>query len=225
MNTRPMPLHAYTRAPAVVRADRAIRHHPLTILMHWSSAIAVVLAAGSVLWREWVEMEGLRALLMQVHKQAGLFVLVALVARLAARWAYGFKDHAKPMHPLLTLAAHGAHVSLYLLLFALPMLGLAASAASALDVSFFGLFRVPPMVQDDPDLSATLSEYHILAAWAMLGLLLAHIGAAVWHHRVRRDGVLAAMVPSMEPLEPQQAAHASPRKRIAPKLPSPGEAD
>jgi cytochrome b561 len=210
MNTRSL---RFPRLQALSTADSASsrsRHGWLTIFMHWSSALAVLLAAGSVLWREWIEVDSLRALLMQVHKQAGLFVLVALGARLAARWAYGFKNYAKPMHPLLSMAAHAAHISLYLLLFALPVLGLAVCAASALDVTFFGLFRLPPLVQDDPDLAAILSECHIWAAWALLVLLLAHIGAAVWHHRVRRDGVLVAMAPVIRRADSRQASSVKP---------------
>jgi cytochrome b561 len=215
MNTRSL---RFPRLQALSTADSASsrsRHGWLTIFMHWSSALAVLLAAGSVLWREWVELDSLRAVLMQVHKQAGLFVLVALGVRLAARWAFGFKNYAGPMHPLLSLAAHAAHISLYLLLFALPMLGLAVCAASALDVTFFGLFRLPPLVQDDPDLAAILSEYHIWAAWVLLAVLLAHIGAAVWHHRVRRDGILVAMAPVIRRADSRQASPGTPLRPVS----------
>jgi cytochrome b561 len=215
MNTRSLRIPSVQALPTADRAASSSRHGWLTVVMHWSSALAVLLAAGSVLWREWIEVDSLRALLMQVHKQAGLFVLVALGVRLAARWAYGFKNYAGPMHPLLSMAAHAAHLSLYLLLFALPMLGLAVCAASALDVSFFGLFRLPPLVQDDPDLAAILSEYHIWAAWALLALLLAHIGAAVWHHRVRRDGVLVAMAPVIRRANARQASPGAPRRPLS----------
>jgi cytochrome b561 len=50
-------------------------------------------------------------------------------------------------------------------------------------------------VADDPDLADVLTDWHAWAAWGLLALLAAHIAAALWHHWVRRDGVLAAMLP------------------------------
>jgi cytochrome b561 len=176
-------------------APSAHRHAYATIALHWAAAAAILLAAGSVLWREWVENDALRTLLMQVHKQAGLFVLLALVARIAVRFHMGFQDHAGSMHLLMRWAAHLAHLGLYALLLSLPVLGLAVCNASAIDVSFFGLFRLPSLVRDDPDLAATLPDAHVWAAWVMLVMVGLHVVAALWHHVVRRDIVLVAMLP------------------------------
>jgi cytochrome b561 len=171
------------------------RHSYGTIALHWASVLALMLAAAAALWREWLEDESLRTLLMQVHKQAGLFVMVALVLRVAVRIRVGFADHAGPMHVVVRWAAQMAHLGLYGLLLALPVLGIALCNASAIELSFFGLFKLPSFLQDDPDLAATLSDSHVWAAWIMLVMVGLHVAAALWHHVVRRDGVLVAMLP------------------------------
>jgi cytochrome b561 len=176
-------------------ARRHDRHSGFTILLHWSSVAAVVVAAAAALIHEAVEGAALRNLLMDVHRQAGLFVLFALALRLIVRLTIGLADVTKSMHPLLRLAAQGAHCALYAVLFVLPMLGWAGTSAHGVSLRLFGVLPLPSLVEDDPDLADTLTDYHLWAAWALLGLVIAHAGAAWWHHAVRRDGVLAAMLP------------------------------
>jgi cytochrome b561 len=184
--------------PAASNSTNSKQRHSIpTIALHWATVVAILLAAGSALWRDWTTDETLRPLLMAVHKQAGLFVLLALVLRVVVRIVMGFADHAGPMPAVMRWAAGMAHLALYALLLALPAVGLALCGASAMDVSVFGLFRLPALVEDDPDLAATLSDLHVWAAWAMLLMVVMHVAAALWHHHFRRDGVLRAMLPAL----------------------------
>jgi cytochrome b561 len=184
--------------PATSKSANSRQRHSIpTIALHWASVVAILLAASSALWRDWTTDETLRPLLMSVHKQAGLFVLLALVLRVIVRVVMGFADHAGPMPAVMRWAAGMAHLALYGLLLALPVVGLALCSASAMDVSLFGLFRLPALVEDDPDLAATLSDLHVWGAWAMMLMIFMHVAAALWHHHIRRDGVLRAMLPAL----------------------------
>jgi cytochrome b561 len=62
-------------------------------------------------------------------------------------------------------------------------------------VKLFGLLPLPLLVRPDADLADRLGDLHAATAWVLLALVAVHIGAALWHHAVRRDGVLAAMLP------------------------------
>jgi len=182
--------------PALARPGANSAHHGAwTVALHWSSVLAIVVATVAVLWREWIEDEPLRVQLMDIHRQAGLFVLVALGLRLAVRFGAGMADHAGDMPILLRRAAQAAHLALYALLFALPVLGWAASNAHAVHVRLFGLVALPNIVSDDPDLADTLTDLHLWVSWVLLFMVVSHAAAACWHHFVRRDGVLAAMLP------------------------------
>lgn len=183
---------------AMWKSDTGSRHSGWTVLLHWSSVLAIVVSASSALAREWIENEPLRVLLMDIHRQSGNFVLVALGLRLAVRFTVGMADHSAGMSILLRIAAQLAHVGLYALLLALPLLGLAVSNAHEVRVSLFGLFTLPPIVQPDADLADTLSDYHVWASWVLLFLVATHFAAACWHHVVRRDGVLVAMLPLLK---------------------------
>jgi len=95
-------------------------------------------------------------------------------------------------------AAQGAHLMLYAMLCALPVVGWAASNAHAVRVKLFGLVALPSIVGDDPDLADLLTDVHLWMSWGLLFLVVAHAGAACWHHYIRRDGVLAAMLPMIK---------------------------
>jgi cytochrome b561 len=83
---------------------------------------------------------------------------------------------------------------LYLLLLAQPMVGYIMTSAYPAPIPFFGLFNLPQLWPPDRALSDALTLVH-----RNLGILIAvfaamHIGAALFHHFVRRDRVLMRML-------------------------------
>jgi cytochrome b561 len=178
------------------RATRSsARHHASIIFFHWSTVLAIVVATATILCRDAVEDDHLRTLLLNIHRQAGLYVLLVLVLRLTARMAAGLDDHATGLSIWIKRAATSAHAALYATLLALTTLGWATTSAHEVRLTLFGFVPLPMIVADDPDLAERLSDYHLWAAWALFALVVAHVVAAVWHHWIRRDGVLAAMLP------------------------------
>jgi cytochrome b561 len=171
------------------------RHSAWTIAFHWLSVAAIVVAATAALSRELTEDQPIRNLLMTLHRQAGLVVLVVLGLRLLARFSFGMKDFAIGLPHIMKLAATSAHVALYAALLALPLLGWAVSNAHGVGLSLFGVIALPHLVQEDADLADRLTDWHVWAAWGLLVLVGTHVAAACWHHFVRRDGVLRAMLP------------------------------
>ena len=94
--------------------------------------------------------------------------------------------------------AGATHLLIYGLLLALPLVGWARMSAHEMELSLFGLTTLPPLVQEDSDFADTLGNVHVGLAWGLLALVLAHAVAALWHHHVRRDGVLRAMLPGRD---------------------------
>ena len=92
--------------------------------------------------------------------------------------------------------AHLTHWGLYLLLIAVPLAGyIGISRFPALEV--FGLFTLPALAAPDKDAAATAFLVHAWLAWALLVLLAMHVGAALQHHFIRKDNVLARMWPAL----------------------------
>ncbi|MGY3276071.1 cytochrome b561 [Bradyrhizobium sp. S3.7.6] len=93
------------------------------------------------------------------------------------------------------IAAHVSHGALYLVVILVAMLGWAHSGARTPDYSdFFGLFHVPQFTSPDRAAAGAYEDRHILFAYVLLALIAIHVVAALWHHFIRRDRVVARMV-------------------------------
>jgi cytochrome b561 len=170
--------------------DRVTRPRKLVIL-HWLTVLCVCLAAALILIRDEVDGRALRQWLLEGHRHFGLFVLILFFVRVVIRLRLG-KLPSEIKSRFIRAAAASTHIALYALLLALPLLGWSTSNAQDKPVHLFGL-TLPALVKADDDLADQLQAWHIDAAWILLGIVLLHIGAALWHHFVLRDGTLRAM--------------------------------
>lgn len=137
----------------------------------------------------------------QLHKSFGftLFVLAAL--RLVWRFANPVPALPDTMPAHEKLAAHGGHIALYGLMLALPITGWLMASASPLGIPtiIFGLFTLPHPIGPDAALEQTLKQVHFWLAMALVAVVAVHAAAALKHHFINRDGVLARMVPGLLP--------------------------
>ena len=185
-------VYAWSHAPLVVKPNR---HPMLLMVLHWGSMLALIIAVAVMFVRDAIEDDSYRLVLLQIHRQLGLLLLVAVVWRVVARLRRGLADHAPDMAFLLRWSAKAMHVFLYGVLLALPLVGWALTSAHGVWLSFLGVVRLPMLVTADSEFADTLSDYHIWLAWCLLALVAAHAAAALWHHFGRRDTVLTAMLP------------------------------
>src|SRR5256885_699996 len=161
-------------------APPAIERHPLvTRVLHWATAVILVVSVSAILYRETTEQKTLRQVLMELHRQLGLLVLLLLVARVAVRSVKGLVNHAPGPSAARRRAATVAHWSMYGVIAGLVLLGWALCNAHAIHLRLFGVIPLPDLVAADSDLADTLSDYHIWAAWGLLSLGVPHLPAAL----------------------------------------------
>jgi len=185
-------VYVWSHEAAIIKPTR----HPLLVIaMHWGTLLALIVAVAATFVRDAIEDDTYRQALLQVHRQLGLLVLLVAVWRVVVRIRRNLADNAPDMAFVLRWAAKATHVFLYGLLIALPLVGWALTSAHGIWLSFFGIFRLPMLVAADSEFADTLSDYHIWLAWGLLAIVAAHAAAALWHHFVRRDTVLTAMLP------------------------------
>src|SRR5229473_2597650 len=90
--------------------------------------------------------------------------------------------------------ARATHWGLYGLLMVQPFVGWVATSAYRAPIVVFGLFELPPIWPQDRPLSDRLFVVHALIGAAIACLAAVHIGAALYHHFVRKDRVLMRMI-------------------------------
>lgn len=132
--------------------------------------------------------------LYTAHKTFGFLVLLLIAARIVLRLRKGTPAPEAGLARMQVIAAESTHGLLYLLMIAVPVLGwLGVSAYGA--TGLLGGFTLPSLLGKDTVLGETILKYHGYAAYAMAGLIAMHIGAALFHRIVLKDGVLKRMLP------------------------------
>ena len=88
-----------------------------------------------------------------------------------------------------------SHLLLYVLLVAIPLTGWLMSSAKGFQTVWFGVLPLPDLLDKNKELGDTLALVHKSLNFSMAALVIAHVGAAVKHHVVDHDGILARMLP------------------------------
>ncbi len=162
---------------------------------HWLTAIAVIILLGLGMYMTSLELSPLMLKLYSWHKWIGISVLLVTVLRLAWRFTHPAPPLPDSLPPFMRMAAHGGHFMLYGLLIAMPLAGWVHSSAAGFPVVWFAVLPLPDPIGPNKAVSELFSMLHWLGAWALVLLLIAHIGAALWHHMVKHDDVLTRMLP------------------------------
>lgn len=171
------------------------RYDGVAILLHWLIALLIIGNIG-LAWSldNYDHHDPIHQTLLTIHKSIGVTVLALAVLRLAWRWT-----HPAPPLPEMPrwqhIVALVTHWLLYALLFVMPVSGLIDAAAFTEPVNYFFLFKLPTVIAHNEPLGHAAMAVHKLSALLLYGLLLAHAGAALFHHYVLKDGILRRMLP------------------------------
>jgi cytochrome b561 len=82
--------------------------------------------------------------------------------------------------------------ALYVLMVAVPLIGIPTLLYRGRGLNL-GLFTIPSPFARTPDIFHPLTQVHELASYALVGLAIGHIGAALYHQWVRKDDILRRM--------------------------------
>lgn len=158
----------------------------------------------------------------QVHAQLGVAILALLFFRMVWRMIIPgpINDADKPGWE--SVAARVTHYVFYFLLVALPVTGWAmwSSMASEQPLTLAGLAPWPLLpMQDLPlELRWAIMQWsetaHFWMIHALLATIVIHAGAALKHHFIDRDDVLAGMVPFLQPLRPGRKGEPHTKKHL-----------
>jgi len=172
--------------------NTAAQYGVISQILHWS--IVALVVTQFVLGERAADMPVSMARLqtLATHKSIGITILGLMLLRLGWRLA----------NPVPTLPpgrtrwlARWTHMAFYLLLLVIPVSGWLLSSASNLTVGYFRLFALPDLVAADQELAGRLKVVHESLNWVLAGIAVVHAGAALLHHFVWRDRVLARMLP------------------------------
>lgn len=173
----------------------AKRYTTTARILHWLVALAVLVQIGLGLAADWTE-RPLSSAFLDAHVQLGLTILALMALRVLWRIS-----HAPPPLPAVVprwqrAIARSVHGTLYVLLCLMPVSGYLLWMWIGKDLAFLGVASIPvPDLAGKDEFWRSVAGYtHEYAGYALYGVVVLHIGAAVRHElqglRLIRDRML-----------------------------------
>lgn len=163
----------------------------LARVLHWSMALAItiMLFVGAAM----VVSLRYREQLLDLHRPLGLAILLLAIVRLANRLRHAPPPLPADLPRLQVWAAKASHWLLYALMLAMPLIGWGMLSAGAYPIVLFNGVNLPAILPHSPALYGFLRPLHGVLAYLLFFTVLGHLGAALFHAWVRRDGVFGQM--------------------------------
>jgi len=177
-----------------------VRYSLIQRVLHWLVAGLVLLSltVGALLYvygfsglRDTFGM-GVTNTIYTYHKTAGVLILGLMLLRVVARRTLGHPAPEPSLTAFQVRASEAVHLLLYVGVIGMAVLGWLATGAGGFPVEFFSV-RLPGVLPKNEALSGALFWMHGLVGLALVGLIAVHVGAAMVHWKVKRDGVMARM--------------------------------
>jgi cytochrome b561 len=131
--------------------------------------------------------------LLSIHRPLGILILVLAAIRLVNRLFNPPPPLPDGMPGWQRTAAEGSHVLLYVLMFAVPLVGWAMLSAASYPIVLYGSLQLPTIAPHNATLYAVLRETHTVLALLLFATFLAHLAAALTHALIFRDDVFPSM--------------------------------
>jgi cytochrome b561 len=169
---------------------------PVAVFLHWFIAAGIVLSVAFGLISGYADTAEVTRATMEVHQTIGVTIFLLALARLIWRLTHPAPPLPGAMPRGQKIAAAVTHGTLYLILFAMPVTGYVGLAARGRPITVFGLFDLPNVVTRSLKTSASFQNVHDNLQYFLYALLIAHVGAALYHQFVIKDGLLRRMWPA-----------------------------
>lgn len=172
-------------------------------IIHWITAILIIGLVPVGLFMSSIPYPpdpaanpALKNNLYELHKSFGLIVLMLAIARVVVRVVNG----VPPPEPTLTrfqrAASAAVHHLLYVLIFLVPLAGWLATSMCYGPVNLFWTLPVTLPFSGQESTCTAIYRVHLGGALLMSALVLAHVGAALMHLVIIKDGVFRRMWPT-----------------------------
>ena len=165
----------------------------LSRLLHWVMAAMVLtmLCIGVAMMASLADYHTL----VSIHRPLGIAILILVVVRFVNRLVSRVPPFPATMSRAERLAATASEYTMYGLMFILPLVGWGMLSAARYQIVLYGPLHLPPILPHDIVLYSVLRKAHTILAYLFILMILAHLGAILFHTLVVRDGILRRMAP------------------------------
>ncbi len=162
----------------------------VAVAIHWLSAIFILAMLGSGFRAASMTESAAKEAVLLFHVPLGVVILILTLFRLFWWWRVDQKPRPVAGDPAWqTLSAKIIHVLFYIVILGMAVSGIGIILLSGAGSILFGDSAAPL-----PDFTDVLPRIpHGLGARLMVALFVLHAGAALYHHFIKRDGLIWRM--------------------------------
>ena len=162
-------------------------------LLHWAMAVMVLtmLCIGVAMV---VSLADYHAL-VSIHRPLGIAILILVVVRFVNRRLNPPPPFPDTMSRLERRAATASELTMYGLMFVLPLVGWGMLSAAGYPIVLSSSLHLPSILPHNLRLYALLRKAHTVLAYLLFVMFIAHVGAMLFHTLIVRDGILLRMAP------------------------------
>jgi cytochrome b561 len=166
------------------------RYNPWLVAIHWITALLIIfnLFAGTMALK-WMPNDAAKLMPLASHMTVGILILILTLIRIYVRATTPKPAPATAGNPILDKIGIATHILLYLGALGMGISGVGLAIQSGLFSSVYG--RAGALPQDF--YVYPVRTGHGFVATALIGLVLLHIGAALYHQFILKDGLFSRM--------------------------------
>ena len=165
--------------------------------LHWTVALLVftMLPVGLLMVQEGLE-RSLQDRLFIFHKNVGVIVGLLVILRLAYRLLNPPPKLPRSLPRWQKRVSAWTHGILYGLILMVPVSGYVRVRAGGFPIEMLDSMGIGTFLPRSEALAATAKTIHYYGGLALIALIALHVGAALYHGLIKRDGVLHRMWPT-----------------------------
>ena len=175
------------------------RYTTVAISLHWLIALLIFGGWGLGTYMHDLPLSPAKLRYFSWHKWIGVTVFLLAIMRVSWLATHPAPHLSFSIPRWQVQTARVTHFALYLFMFIVPLSGWLMSSAKGVPTVYFGVLPIPDLIAKDKELGKILEEVHETLAYGLAFLVAMHIAAALKHHFVDRDGLLARMLPFLAP--------------------------
>ncbi len=171
----------------------AMRYSTPAIVLHWLAALLIFVAFPLGVYMHELPLSPGKLKLYSYHKWIGITLLMLAALRVTWRLTHTPPPLPADMAAWQRRASQAVHGLLYVLMIAIPLSGWLMSSAKGFPTVWFGVLPLPDLVEKNRELGDLLAGVHQALNFALLALVIMHVGAALQHHFIERRPFLQRM--------------------------------
>lgn len=177
---------------------KVTRYSNVSRLLHWGMALLILtmLPVGFLMVQPGIE-RSLQNALFVYHKNLGVVLLLLIILRVVWR----LRNPAPPLPSTVSsaqaFAAHISHLGLYMLMVVVPLAGYIRVRAGGFPIEALDALGAPALVPRSDALAELAKSVHYAGGVALAVLVAVHIGAALHHGLIKRDGIFQRIWPPL----------------------------